>query len=126
MRLLLDTHIVLWALSDHPSLSAHARDIITDPANEVYVSSLSLWEIAIKSRLGKITADVHQTRAASVATGFLPLPFTMDHAAAVAQLPDHHRDPFDRGLIAQARVEPLHLVTHDDLLTAYDADILLV
>ena len=126
MRLLLDTYILLWALSDPPSLSERARDAITDPANDVYVSSLSLWEIVIKARLGKISADVQEVHAAALETGFRPLPFTLEHAIAVAGLPDHHRDPFDRGLIAQARVEPLFLLTHDDVLAAYGADILVV
>ena len=126
MRLLLDTHILLWALVDHPSLSERARDAITDPANDIYVSSLSLWEIAIKARLGKISADVQEVHAAALETGFRPLPFTLEHAIAVAGLPDHHRDPFDRVLIAQARVEHLFLLTHDDVLAAYGADILVV
>ncbi len=126
MRLLLDTHILLWALADQPSLSERARDAITDPANDIYVSSLSLWEIAIKARLGKISTDVQEVRAAALATGFRPLPFTLEHAIAVADLPDRHRDPFDRGLIAQARVEPLFLLTHDDVLAAYGDDILVV
>ena len=126
MRLVLDTHILLWALADHPSLPATARETIADPANDVYISSLSLWEIAIKARLGKLSADVREVRAAALETGFRPLPFTLEHAAAIADLPEHHRDPFDRGLIAQARVEPLHLMTHDDALAAYDVDLLLV
>ena len=126
MRLLLDTHVLLWALADHPSLTALAREAITDPANEVYVSSLSVWEAALKARLGKLSADVHELRSAALQTGFRPLPFTLEHAAAVAGLPEHHRDPFDRGLIAQARVEPLRLMTHDDALAVYEVDILLV
>jgi PIN domain nuclease of toxin-antitoxin system len=126
VRLLLDTHILLWALADPLSLSERARDAVTDAANDVYVSSLSLWEIAIKARLGKLSADVQEVHAAALVTGFRPLPFTLEHAIAIAGLPEHHRDPFDRGLIAQAQVEPLFLLTHDGVLAAYGADILVV
>lgn len=126
MRLLLDTHILLWWLANAPTLPARAHTIIADPANDVFVSPLSLWEIAIKARLGKIMANVNEVHTAALADGFLPLPFTPEHALVVAQLPDHHRDPFDRGLIAQARVEPLHLLTHDELVAAYGGDIVLV
>ena len=126
MRLLLDTHILLWWLTDDAVLPARADALITDPANEVFVSPLSLWEIAIKSRLGKIAADVEEIRDAALKSGFAPLPFTLDHAAEVARLPDHHRDPFDRALIAQARFEPLHFVTHDEVIAAYGGGVLLV
>lgn len=126
MRLLLDTHILLWWLADHPALPEQAKVLIADPANEVFVSPMSLWEIAIKAHLGRIAADVAAIRTAALASGFAPLPFTLEHAVAVAHLPDHHRDPFDRALLAQARVEPLHLITHDDLVAAYGGDVLLV
>ncbi|HWS83054.1 MAG TPA: type II toxin-antitoxin system VapC family toxin [Ktedonobacteraceae bacterium] len=126
MRLLLDTHILLWWLADDPALSAQADVLIADPANETFVSSISLWEIAIKAHLGKIVADVDEIRVATLTSGFTPLPFTDSHAVAVACLPDHHRDPFDRALIAQARVEPLHLITHDQMVATYSGDILLV
>src|SRR5690242_6536399 len=126
MRLLLDTHILLWWLSDDAALPERADALIVDPANEVFVSPLSLWEIAIKARLGKITADVAEIRTAALASGFTELPFTLEHAVAVADLPDHHRDPFDRALIAQARVEPLHLITHDQIVATYSGYVLLV
>lgn len=126
MRLLLDTHILLWWLNDSPDLPEQAKALIADPANEVYVSPLSLWEIAIKSRLGKITADVDAVRQAALASGFDPLAFTLEHAADVARLPDHHRDPFDRALVAQARVEPMRLLTHDEVVAMYGESVLLV
>ena len=119
MRLLLDTHILLWWLRNHPALSLRARALISDPVNNVFVSPISLWEIAIKTRLGKLAADVDEIREAVAAYGFVPFPFLIEHAVAVSQLPDHHRDPFDRALIAQARGEPLRLLTHDALLAAY-------
>ncbi len=90
------------------------------------MSPMSLWEIAVKTRLGKLVADAAEVRTAALADGFVPLPFTLEHALAVAQLPDHHRDPFDRILVAQARVEPLHLLTHDGIVAAYGGDVLLV
>ena len=126
MRLLLDTHILLWWLTDDPVLPARADALITDAANEVFVSPMSLWEIAIKSRLGKITADVDEVRNAALESGIDALPFTLEHAAEVARLPDHHRDPFDRALVAQARFEPLHLITHDAVVAAYGDSVLLV
>ena len=119
MRLLLDTHILLWCLGEDSALSRQARLLIVDSTNQIYISSISLWEVAIKAYIGKIVADVNEIRAAAVASGFLSLPFTLEHAAAVAQLPAHHRDPFDRALIAQARSEPLRLLTHDRALVAY-------
>jgi len=87
---------------------------------------MSLWEIAIKSQLGRLRADVDEVRSAALQSGFRPLPFTLDHAAAVARLSHHHRDPFDRALVAQARLEPLHLLTHDQSLAAYGEHVLLV
>ncbi len=126
MRLLLDTHILLWWLGDNPSLPARADTLIADPANEVFVSPISLWEIAIKARLGKIVADVDDVRAAVLESGFVSLPFSLEHAVTVVRLPDHHRDPFDRALVAQAWYEPLHLLTHDRLIAAYGGSVLLV
>jgi len=126
MRLLLDTHILLWWLDDDPALPARAKTLIADPANLVFISPLTLWEIAIKARLGKIEADVDEVRAAATDGGLVPLPFTADHAGEVARLPDHHRDPFDRGLVAQARHEPMRLLTHDVAVAAYGDSVLLV
>ena len=126
MRIVLDTHILLWWLANTPALPTRAQELIADPANDVFVSPMSLWEIAIKTHPGKLTVDVAEVRTAALADGFVPLPFTLEHALAVAQLPDHHRDPFDRALVAQARVEPLHLLTHDGLVAAYGGDIVLV
>jgi PIN domain nuclease of toxin-antitoxin system len=126
VRLLLDTHILLWWLGDDSSLPGRARDLIAETDNEVFVSPMSLWEIAIKSRLGRLRGDPGLVLQAATASGFRPLSFTLEHAAEVARLPDHHRDPFDRGLIAQARWEPLLLVTHDRGLTVYGESILCV
>jgi PIN domain nuclease of toxin-antitoxin system len=126
MRLLLDTHLLLWCLVDDAALSHRARSLIADPSNQIYVSSISLWEIAIKTQIGKLTGDVSEIHTAALAAGFLPLHFALNHAAAVAQLPNHHRDPFDRALIAQAQCEPLYLLTHDHALLPYGGTVLLV
>lgn len=126
MRLLLDTHVLLWWLSDDPALPPPAGELIADRRNAIFVSPMSLWEIAIKSQLGKLRADVDEVRAAALRSGFQPLPFTLDHAAAVARLPPHHRDPFDRGLLAQALVEPLRVLTHDETFAGYGEHVVLV
>lgn len=126
MRLLLDTHILLWWLEDSPALPPRARALIADRGNETFVSPMALWEIAIKSLLGKLKADVDEVLAAALQSGLEPLDFSVTHAAAVARLPTLHRDPFDRGLIAQAQVEPAFLLTHDEGLAAYGEHVLLV
>mgnify|MGYP001556667342 CR=1 FL=1 len=125
MRLLLDTHIFLWAVSGSPLLKPAVRRLIED-ADEVYVSAASVWEIAIKARLGKIDADPHELAAAIDASGFVELPVSAAHAAEVTKLELHHNDPFDRLLIAQALVEPLRLVTIDEVLAKYSDVVLLV
>lgn len=126
MRLLLDTHILLWWLADDPALPASADALIGDPHNEVFASAITLWEIAIKARLGKITVDTAAVQAAVLASGFETLAFTAGHAIEVSHLPEHHRDPFDRALLAQARIEPLRLITHDTILALYGDQVLLV
>ena len=125
MRLLLDTHIFLWAVAGSPLLKAPVRRLI-ESADEVYVSAASIWEIAIKARLGKIDADPHELAAAIEPSGFLELPVRATHAAGVAQLELHHNDPFDRLLIAQALAEPLKLITVDEVLAMYSDVVVLV
>ena len=118
MRLLLDTHVFIWSVMDSRQLKAVTRRYLAS-AEIVYVSAASIWEIAIKSRIGKMTGDVEAFAAAIDTSGFQELPVTTMHAAAVAKLPLHHADPFDRMLIAQAFLEPLRLVTADKVLVAY-------
>jgi PIN domain nuclease of toxin-antitoxin system len=118
MRLLLDTHIYLWSVTDDRKLSKAARKLILE-AEEVYVSSASIWEASIKAGLGKLDADVDMLVAEIEASGFLELPVRAIHAALVRNLPDIHRDPFDRLLVAQALSEPLRLVTSDGHLSKY-------
>lgn len=118
MRLLLDTHLFLWCINNDRRISEHVRSKIMH-ANEVYVSSASIWEAAIKIKFKKLEADVDQLVTAIEDSGFLELPVTAQHAAAVSRLPDLHRDPFDRILIAQAISEPLTFLTADATLKDY-------
>src|SRR3569832_464438 len=118
MRLLLDTHVYLWWLQDHPKLSKAARAKIVD-ASEVYVSSASIWEASILAGFGLLVAFFFFLVAVFLFCGFLELPILARHAAMVSQLPDLHRDPFDRMLIAQALCEPLRFLTADGLLKSY-------
>jgi PIN domain nuclease of toxin-antitoxin system len=117
VRVLLDTHLLLWALADPARLPAEARRLI-DRA-DVYVSAASIWEISIKATLGKLSADPREVVAALEPAGFLSLPISVEHAARVASLPPLHRDPFDRLLVAQALAEPMRLLTMDATLAAY-------
>jgi PIN domain nuclease of toxin-antitoxin system len=116
-RLLLDTQVVLWALGGHRRLSGEARRLINK--HESFVSAASIWEIAIKAALGKLDADPEAVRQALDPSGFGELPVTGEHAASVARLPAHHRDPFDRLLVAQSLVENLVLLTADAQLAPY-------
>lgn len=117
-RLLLDTHVLLWALADPHRLKAAVRKRIEAGANEVYVSAASAWEMEIKQALGKLEVPrdlEEQLRAAR----FVELPVRIQHAVELRTLPPHHRDPFDRLLIAQAKVEQLSIVTRDRKFDRY-------
>lgn len=127
MRVLLDTHIFLWSIKDDRRLSKEARLKILN-ATEVYVSSASIWEACIKIKLNKLDLDVDISNfvAAIAQSGFCELPITATHAAAILGLPDIHRDPFDRILIAQAISEPLTFLTMDSQLKEYSDLVCLV
>jgi PIN domain nuclease of toxin-antitoxin system len=112
VRLLLDTHTLLWWLADDPTLAGPARDSIADPASRVFVSAASAWEMAIKRSLGKLEAPSDLERQLE-RSRFEPLAITIPHAHAAGSLPRHHDDPFDRMLVAQARAEDLTIVTRD-------------
>jgi PIN domain nuclease of toxin-antitoxin system len=120
MKLLLDTHIYLWWLEDSPMLPASARKMIAT-AEKVYVSSASLWESAIKAGIGKLDVNQEELVAGIQESGFTELPVRADHTVALLRLENHHKDPFDRMLIAQAISEPLHLLTADSILTRYSS-----
>jgi PIN domain nuclease of toxin-antitoxin system len=122
MRLLLDTHVLLWWLADDPALSKQARQLIANEP-EVFASAASAWEIAIKRALGKLEAPA-DLPAALAAGGIGRLPIEFEHAAIAGALPRHHDDPFDRMLVAQARVERLTLVSRDRRLEPYGGAII--
>jgi PIN domain nuclease of toxin-antitoxin system len=124
VNLLLDTHVVLWWRRADRRLPRHVRRAIAS-APSVYVSAASAWEVAIKSAIGRLRID-DPFEAHVRDAGFEPLPITFAHAAEAGCLPPHHTDPFDRMLVAQARVEGLVLVTHDRDLVAYDVRTLTV
>jgi PIN domain nuclease of toxin-antitoxin system len=122
MTLLLDTHAFLWFCQDDPQLSATAKTLIEDPANRKLVSIASCWEIAIKAGLGKLTLGEPSGTyipAALSRTGFDLLPISLAHATAVESLPMHHRDPFDRLLVAQALVEAVPIISADVAFDPY-------
>ena len=123
-RLLLDTHTLLWAIQDDPRLDTEARLAIADRSNEVYVSSASIWEISIKRAQGRLEAP--DNLVATIAqTEFTELPISHIHGKLAGELPLHHRDPFDRMLVAQAKVEGLVLVTRDPHIMQYDVQTLM-
>lgn len=123
MILLLDAHVLLWWLADDPTLPTTARTAIADPANDVLVSAASIWEIAIKRALGKLDAPTGVTEAVDRA-GFGVLPITGDDAEQAGALPAHHRDPFDRMLVAQADRVGALIVSRDDVFARYEAEVL--
>lgn len=121
MRLLLDTQIVLWALTGSVRLGKVAQDMICDPTNEIYVSTATIWEIAIKHALGRGDMPVSGARAAELCklAGYRELMVSWRHGAYVEGLPPLHGDPFDRILVAQASVEPLRLLSRDAMMARY-------
>jgi len=119
LRLLLDTHALLWWLSGDARIESRAEDLISDPANDIFVSTASLWEIVVKVRIGKLEAGIGDILAAIDAQGFEMLDIRPDHLDELARLPMHHRDPFDHLLIAQAIAERLTLLSDDRHVPAY-------
>ena len=123
MRLLIDTQIFIWSVMDSERLSPRARQIILD-ADDVFVSAASIWEIAIKAKIGKLEGNPHDFVVAITGSGFQELPISAHHAAMLHELPLYHRDPFDRMLIAQALSEPLRLLTADGMLAQYSEPVM--
>lgn len=125
MKLLLDTQVLLWAAGNSKRLSAAARKLLNDPANELCFSAASLWEITIKVSLGRkdFRVEPRVLRRGLLDNGYTELPITSQHAVGVDGLPDLHRDPFDRLLLAQALSEGITLVTADALLARYPGPI---
>lgn len=121
MRVLLDTHAVLWLLADSPQLGEAARTLVTDPHNKIFVSAASLWEMTVKIRIGKLTANIGEILTACQQTDLRILPISSDHLLALAALPvfPDHRDPFDHLLMAQAITEGMTFLSEDRFATRY-------
>ncbi len=127
MRILLDSHALIWWLSDDPRLSAVARALIADVSNMVLVSSATAWELSTKVRLGKLvdaTGVIPRLPDVLLERGMTELPVTVAHALEAGSLPGTHRDPFDRMLIAQSRIEQAPVVTIDPVFRSYDVDVI--
>ena len=124
MNLLLDTHTFLWAIDNHPNLSQDARAAITDGSNIVFVSAATAWEISIKKAIGKLTIPQENYLNELSVHRFTPLDITTEHALAVEHLPQYHKDPFDRLLIAQAQIEKLTLITRDPRIKQYAVQVI--
>jgi PIN domain nuclease of toxin-antitoxin system len=122
LKLLLDTHVVLWWTHDSQRLSSAVQELLADPRHDVLLSAVVAWEIAIKRALGKLTVRTGLVDEL-VRGGARELPVSIAHATAVESLPPHHRDPFDRMLVVQARAEAAVLVSSDPALRAYDVPV---
>jgi PIN domain nuclease of toxin-antitoxin system len=125
MKLLLDTHVFLWWNEAHPRLSRRVRQLLSDPANSLYLSVASAWEMTLKVQSGKLglpAATAVYIPARLNHYGMETLPVTLEHVLAAGTLPTHHRDPFDRMLVAQGQVERLPIVTHDPQVGKYDIE----
>jgi len=125
MKYLIDTHVLIWHGENNPALKPHVLAMLNDPTNEILVSHASLWEMAIKISLGKLTLGfpISQLEAALQQNGFELLSFDFGHYQAFSTLPFHHYDPFDRMMIAQAIVEDIEIITHDDKFRLYPVKI---
>ena len=131
MKLLLDTHIALWAVVDDPKLPARARELIVEPTNDVFVSAASIWEIAIKYALARggmndMPISAQEALGYFREAGYMILDIAPSHAVAVEELPILHTDPFDRILVAQALTVPLRLLTHDPRMAKYSDTVIFV
>lgn len=127
MKVLLDTHTFLWWITDHPKLPSRVREIIGDGNNELFVSAVSGWEMAIKAKLGRLQLPDEPQRfilEQLSLNAIQSLPIQMSHALHVFSLPDHHRDPFDRILISQAQLEGLPILTADPQIALYPVEII--
>ena len=125
MRAILDTHVFLWWNMDDPQLSGTLREIISDGRNELYLSAASAWEIAIKAGRGRLILPAPPPVYVSdrlILHGFQALPISLNHTLHVYSLPDHHRDPFDRLLVAQAQLEDIPILTADPIMARYGVE----
>lgn len=123
MKFLLDTHILLWWLGDEPNLSPQIRAVISNPENTIFVSAATVWEMSIKKSLGKLSVPNNLLEKLKD-NNFIVLDITAEHGLRVTDLPLHHKDPFDRMLIAQAMIEGLTIITFDTKFPLYDIPLL--
>lgn len=121
---MLDTHVLIWSASDTARLTRQTLAALAAPENQVFISAVSIWEISIKQALGHLEFPVAEFDAFALSMGFDILPVHGAHAVAAGQLPMHHRDPFDRMLVAQAMIEDLILVSNDSQIMRYDVAVL--
>jgi PIN domain nuclease of toxin-antitoxin system len=126
VNILLDTHILIWWATNDKQLTQEARALISNPENEVFISSINIWEVAIKHGKGNLLLPPTLLRNSALESSFEILSFQDIHAIQVSTLPAIHQDPFDRALIAQAFAEPMHLLTHDSIVAQYGNTIKLV
>ncbi|MHA7924138.1 MAG: type II toxin-antitoxin system VapC family toxin [Marinobacter sp.] len=128
MNLLLDTHILLWAAAEPGKLSPEATALISDDANRLYFSAASIWEVVIKNSLGRpdFRVDPHLLRRGLVDNGYSELPISSQHTLSISHLPQTHKDPFDRILVAQAETEGFLLLTSDELVALYPGPVRLI
>jgi PIN domain nuclease of toxin-antitoxin system len=127
MRALLDTHTFLWWIGNDAQLSERVRNVIAGSEAQILFSSINGWELAIKKLLGRFTplTDIDTfVNSQVLANGFEILPFTLGHALRVAALPDHHKNPFDRALVAQAQVESIPILSADRMITRYPVEVI--
>ena len=125
-KFLLDTHVFIWWIQDNKQLSKKVRKIISDPANEIYISSASIWEMSIKCRLGKLEIKGFSEeflKKQIIGNSFSFLPISLQHSFRIYELEISHKDPFDHMLIAQAQVENCAIITKDELFKKYDVEI---
>ena len=125
INLLLDTNVVIWFSEDNPRVN-HVKSLLLSTENQVFISVVSWWEIAIKVRSGKLTVDLEQLRSQAEAHDFGELPITSDYMKAYLDLPNLHKDPFDHMLLAQAITSPMRLITGDPLLAEYSSLVMVV
>jgi len=123
LKILLDTHALLWWLADDDRLGGNVRELIADPANDVLVSMVSFWEIAVKIRIGKLEADLDEIMEAVSTEDLMLLDITRSHYRTLMTLPTHHRDPFDHLLIAQAITEKAAFLSEDRHVSAYPVEV---
>ena len=122
MNLVIDTHTLLWWLMDSPKLTNKTTKVISSNKNHVYVSSITIWEIGIKKSIGKLDAPDNIVEAVTD-SGFITLPFNLEHADLAGKLKNHHKDPFDRAIVAQCQIENLSLLSCGSTLKQYEINL---